>query len=249
MLSLLRTRRWLGFTLLVIVVIVAFGLLSRWQWSRAEEHRQERIALAQALAQAPVAFAELPDEPEEWLPVTVTGTYGDAQAAVRKRPLNGTNGFWVMTPMSTASGLTVWVNRGWIPVSGDALSTPELPAPPTGTVEVSGLLRYYEDVDPEVNAGLPAGQITAPGLAALPEVPQPAAAYVQLVSSSPEQDGLTVIPPPEAEMDESRNISYAVQWALFAMVAIVGWFFFLRREAREDADIASKEKEHAWISD
>jgi len=42
--SLLRTPRWLGFTVLVIVAIVGFGLLSSWQWSRAEEERQARNA-------------------------------------------------------------------------------------------------------------------------------------------------------------------------------------------------------------
>jgi len=238
-LSLLRTRRWLGFTVLVIVAIVGFGLLSRWQWSRAEEHRLERIALAEALAKPPVPFAELPEQPEQWLPVTVSGSYLDVQAAVRKRPLNGTNGFWVMTPIRISNGTSVWVNRGWLPVSGDALSTPDLPAPPSGTVVVTGLLRPYEDAGADANAGLPVGQVVAPALAALPEVPQPSNAYVQLVSSSPAQDGLTVVPPPEAEMDESRNISYAVQWLLFAVVAIVGWFFFLRREAREDAERAA----------
>jgi cytochrome oxidase assembly protein ShyY1 len=35
-------------------------------------------------------------------------------------------------------------------------------------------------------------------------------------------------------IDEGRNISYAIQWLIFATVAIAGWFVFLRREARED---------------
>ena len=52
---------------------------------------------------------------------------------------------------------------------------------------------------------------------------------VQLISVSPGQEELVIVPLPD--IDESQNISYAVQWILFALVAIVGWFVFLRREA------------------
>jgi hypothetical protein len=41
-LTLLRTRRWQGFTAVVIVAIIAFGFLSRWQWDRAEEKQRRR---------------------------------------------------------------------------------------------------------------------------------------------------------------------------------------------------------------
>jgi cytochrome oxidase assembly protein ShyY1 len=41
---------------------------------------------------------------------------------------------------------------------------------------------------------------------------------------------LVIVPLPQ--IDEGQNISYAVQWILFALVAMVGWFVFLRREAR-----------------
>ena len=43
---------------------------------------------------------------------------------------------------------------------------------------------------------------------------------------------LRPVPPPEPT--DSRNLSYAGQWLLFAGVAIAGWFFFLRREALDD---------------
>ena len=39
MLAALRTRRWQGFTVVVLVAIIGFGFLSRWQWQRAEEKR------------------------------------------------------------------------------------------------------------------------------------------------------------------------------------------------------------------
>jgi cytochrome oxidase assembly protein ShyY1 len=54
--------------------------------------------------------------------------------------------------------------------------------------------------------------------------------YLQQVDSQP-ADPLTVVPLPEP--DDLQNISYAVQWLLFAAVAIGGWYLFLRREAKE----------------
>lgn len=235
MLALLRTRRWLSFTAVVIIAIIGFGLLSRWQWQRADQHRAERLTLAAAITTAPAPL-DPGSMPAEWTSVTVSGVYlPDAQAAVRKRPLDATNGFWLMTAMRTEDGRAVWINRGWLPVGGDALDTPDFPIPPSGSVEVTGYARAFEPAASDANTGLPPGQIAAPAAALLPDVAGAADGYVQLSASDPEQSGLVTLPLPEVEVDEGRNISYAVQWILFAIIAVGGWFFFLRREAREDA--------------
>jgi cytochrome oxidase assembly protein ShyY1 len=238
---LLRTRRWLGFTALVVGAIVAFGLLSHWQWSRADQKRQERTELQSASSQPaePIASMQWRTDgtlaaEDQWRQVQADGSYlPDQQVLVRKRPLDAQNGFWVMTPLRTLTGAVVWVNRGWLPAGKDALTTPPIPPPPAGTVAVTGYLRPYESADADANTGLPRGQVAAPAPALLPAVDSDLPGYLQLVTSSPEQDGLVVLPLPE--IDEGRNVSYAIQWILFAAVAIGGWFFFLRREAVEDA--------------
>lgn len=239
MLALLKTRRWLGFTAVVVGAIVAFGLLSAWQWSRAEQHRQERLALQAAAESEPTPFAAIElgqgvAAADEWRPVLLTGSYlPGAEVVVRKRPLNAQNGFWVMSALETQEGRVVWVNRGWMPTGVDALATPVVPDPPAGAVEVTGYLRAFEDADADRNDGLPAGQVAAPAPALLPDVGADDRGYVQLTSSVPEQEALVPLPLPD--VDEGRNISYAVQWLLFAGVAMAGWYFFLQREAREDA--------------
>jgi cytochrome oxidase assembly protein ShyY1 len=233
---LLRTRRWIGFTVLVAVSITAFGVLSAWQWSRAEDRRSERESLQAASAAAPVAVTDATRAGlEEWTAVDVSGTYASEQVVVRKRPFQARNGFWVMAPLRHSSG-TIWVNRGWIPVSADALATPDIPPPPAGIVEVSGYLRSFEDADPSDNDGLPERQVAAPAPALLPDVGADPGGYLQARTSQPVDDAVIALPPPE--IDEGRNISYAVQWALFALVAICGWYYFLRREAREDVPAA-----------
>lgn len=237
---LLRTRRWLGFTAVVVGAIVAFGLLSAWQWDRADDRRSERVTLQSALdtVPAPIESIDLsagPDPGDVFRSVTTRGTYlADDQVVVRKRPLDTRNGFWLMTPMQTDAGPVVWVNRGWLPAGVDALSTPDLPAPPAGEVVVTGYLRAFDPADPGDNDGLPAGQIAGPAIELLPAMTATLPAFIQLAESDPQQDGLVVLPLPT--VDEGRNISYAIQWLLFAIVAVAGWFFFLRREAKEDAE-------------
>lgn len=229
MLDLLRTRRWITFTALVVGLIVAFGLLSRWQWHRAEERHAERMML-ETSQEAPPSQLVPGQAPDAWDPVTVTGTYeANGQVAVRRRPMDATNGFWIMAPLRTDAGDRVWVNRGWMPAVGAATQAPTLPAPPSGEVVVTGWWRDFEPGE-ATPAGLPTGMITAASSAELPQASWPG--FVQRSTSQPDDDLIAI---PRATVDESRNVSYALQWALFAAIAIIGWFVFLRREAREDA--------------
>lgn len=167
----------------------------------------------------------------EWSRYTATGEFDSSnQVVVRKRPLNGTNGFWVMTPFSAKNGSTIWVNRGWFPAKGVATAMPPIPPAPLGMQSIVGDWRIFESASPSDLEGLPVGMIPVVAPEVLP-IAQSAPGYLQLVS--PAQTALTVLPAPE--IDEGQNISYAVQWLLFAIVAIVGWFIFLRREALDDA--------------
>lgn len=231
MLALLRTRRWQGFTALVVVVIVAFGLLSRWQWSRAEEKRLEQQAQSASTAEPITPALDAP--PDEFTAVQVTGTYlPDTVRLVRQRPLEGRNGFWVMEQLETDRG-SLWVLRGWVPSGARAGDSPIPDSAATGQVVVTGFARPLADGAPLPagdRQGLPIDQVTEISTGQLPSA-DATQWYVQLRESSP-GDPLTVVP--LSEPDDLQNISYAIQWLLFAAVAIGGWFFFLRREAKEE---------------
>ena len=216
-----------------MVTIVAFGLLSRWQWSRAEFKRQERLALESAAVVNP---SPLPSDAQlrnavEWSRYTVTGEFdGTAQVVVRKRPLNGTNGFWVLTPFTAKDGSHLWINRGWMQAQGPATTMPAIPPAPSGTQSIVGDWRFFEAASASDLQGLPVGMVPAVAPEVLPAATTESG-YLQLVS--PAQPALTALAAPE--IDEGQNISYAVQWLLFAAVAMIGWFIFLRREAIDDA--------------
>lgn len=228
--SLLRTRRWIAFTALVVFAIVGFGLLSNWQWHRAEDRRTERLALNAVIDEQPVTLSAAMAEPVEWEPVLATGRYvPGATWLIRQRPLDGANGFWVVSLLSTSDG-DVWINRGWIPSGSAATAVVEPPPAPVGTVTVQGRLRWTETSPEPLPTDLPAGQASSLDPAVWGR--GTSAFYLEATASTPTEADLTPLPAPE--IDEGRNISYAVQWIIFAVVAVVGWYFFLRREARED---------------
>jgi cytochrome oxidase assembly protein ShyY1 len=230
--SLLKTRRWIAFTLLVVVAITAFGFLSRWQWERAEEERSARLAWAIQAAATPVALGDALAEPREWTPVRVSGRFDEGSTVlVRQRPLDGRNGFLVASPLDTADG-RVWVVRGWIPVTGTATGTVTVPSAPSGTVVIDARVRMSEDAGAPEPTDLPEGQVS--GLVPARLGADVTDIYLEVAASEPQDPQITRLPAPV--IDETQNISYALQWMVFAAVALTGWWYFLRREAREDRE-------------
>jgi cytochrome oxidase assembly protein ShyY1 len=242
--SLLKTKRWLGFTLVVIVAITAFGALSSWQWQRADEERLARIKLQTEIQVQPMTLNEaLTSQGQEaqmdYRPVTFSGSFlTNSTVLIRQRPLDGRNGLWVVTPMETTDGVVIWINRGWIPATQSANTIVEAPPANEGRVQVTGWLRQSEtrrnDTDATAASDLPQGQVrwldTAAlnGLAGLTTPPT----YVEATRMVPADTAVQSLPLPA--IDETQNVSYAIQWLIFALVAITGWWFFLRREAREE---------------
>ncbi len=231
MLTLLRTPRWQGFTAVVVVAIVAFGFLSRWQWDRAEQKQQQ--ALSQSISGTEAITPSPTDPLPEFTPVRLTGEYvPESLRFVRQRPLEGRNGFWVMQQLRTNDG-TVWLLRGWTPSGIRAGDSPNLPLEdPRELVTVTGVARPLPAgaaIAPQDRGGLPLDQVTDITAGQLPEA-RGVDWYLQVAMAEP-SDGL--IPVPLPENDDLQNISYAIQWLLFAAVAMGGWFFFLRREAKD----------------
>ncbi len=230
MFALLKTRRWISFTALVLVSIIGFGLLSRWQWTRADEQRVERLAISQAQV---LNSVESVNDLAEFTRVQISGSFDNQLTKlVRQRPLDGGNGYWVMTPLDTAAGKRIWVLRGWLGASTIATEVPDIPTAPTGTLNVTGAIRNFEQPLADVY-GLPDGVVAKMSIEELNTAGQGQPVdnrVVQLITSEPAAAELVIVPLPE--VDEGQNISYAVQWILFALVAIIGWFIFLRREAK-----------------
>jgi cytochrome oxidase assembly protein ShyY1 len=246
----LRQPRWLALGFLVLLVVPSFFALSRWQLSRLDDrrHLNELVLTHGSQPPAPVtdvmtAGAPLDSvgEAQKWLPVTATGRYdASREVLVRKRPLEGSNGFWVTTPLVTPDGSVLVVNRGWIAASGGATAVQAAPPPPSGEVTIVGRVQPSES-SPAQPGDLPAGQVTdldvalvtggTPGEKVFP-------GYVELTSSVPAQEGgLRALPLPD--LSDGPHLSYAVQWIFFAIVAVTGFVLLIRRE-RDYSDTTTR---------
>jgi cytochrome oxidase assembly protein ShyY1 len=235
----LFSRRWLGILAAVIVFAVACVLLADWQMHRlAGRHAANR--LIRDNLHAPVtpvddalAVGRDPAEAREWSPVRATGHWDvPHQLLVRLRPYKGDVGFYVITPLVTDGGPAVLVNRGWVPAGGGGASVPRIPAPPTGTVTVTGRLRPTEP--PASGTAPPPPQITrvdVPGIArTLPYAVY--GGFLELTAQEPKPaKAPRIIPPPEPS--EGPHLLYAVQWVLFALMGFGGYVVLARREAAD----------------
>ncbi|MFC4057123.1 SURF1 family protein [Planomonospora corallina] len=257
----LLTRRWIALHIVVLLVIPAFVFLGRWQFGRFEERSASSDRITANLAAPPVPLTELTTvggavrEQDRYRAVTATGTFDAAhQLLVRRRTQNRAVGFYVLTPLVTGEGRAVLVNRGWVRAGVTADALPEVPAPATDQVTVTGRLRPAEseestgirDLD-----GLPAGQVMLIDTAAIaPGLPYELfGGYVELTGQVP---AAAAAPEPVTEPDVGSggglNLAYGVQWWLFIGVAVGGWLLLIRREAADlkaGADEESTEKVNA----
>ncbi len=245
MLAILRQRRWLGFTVFLLVMVVLTLFLARWQWNRYQVRLAENDRLDAALSAPAVPVGELLDagpagavpplaEDLTWRSVTATGTFDQsAEVAVRRRPLEGRNGFWIMTPLVTDSGVLL-VNRGWTPADGAAAtSAPVVPPAPTGVVSLTGRLRPAEVT--EQSEAPPSGQAWAadPDQLIAPTSAPRFNAYLELTEATPPADAeLTALSTPGHR--GLNNLVYSVQWIIFGLVGVIGGWYLMRVESRRD---------------
>ncbi|RCV50775.1 SURF1 family protein [Marinitenerispora sediminis] len=248
--------RWLGIHLLAVVVVLGCFGLGYWQFIRAQEPSREVITnpveelasavdLATVLGPGDYVGQDLANEA-----VRVSGTFdAEGQVVVPALSPEGEEGYNVVAPLVTADGAAVAVDRGWLPeeqVGPDRAA----PAPPEGAVTVTGWLRPpqaentkgYSAMsvpDGEVERIAPAVLVNAwpyrlyDGYVVLGE--QAAADGAAGVEAAADA-GLRIVPPPEPPAGiqwNFRNVSYAAQWAVFGVAAIVFWVSLVRRELAE----------------
>lgn len=238
----LLTRRWLSLLGAVAVLAPTFVALGLWQLDRLEQRRDRNAGITRNIDHEPVPLDELlslsqpVDKPIEWRQVTMTGRYDAGRTVlVRNRTStdNGPPGFHVLVPLVAGTGAALLVDRGWIPYGQTATETPTPPAPPSGPVTVVGRLRPTEHGG--IGAGLPTGQV------ARFDVPEIGASlpydvydgFAELVSENPSPASAPT-PLDEPSPSDGPHLSYAVQWFVFAAIAVSGFCYLFVREAREE---------------
>ncbi len=238
----LFSSKWLGYLLLAAIFASACVFLGRWQMDRRAETLAEINRVVTNYSAAPIAFADAReqfntlDPAMEWTQVELKGTYlVDGQRVVRNRPLNGQPGYEVVVPFRLASGETVVVDRGWLPIGNKNPGAPDsVPEPPAGDVTAVVRLKHPE---PELQRGAPEGQLASIDLAAYSAqlgYPLLTGAYGQLASETPPAAEMP-FPFPKPSTEEGTHLSYSLQWFAFGVLMFVGFGYAARQQARNAA--------------
>jgi cytochrome oxidase assembly protein ShyY1 len=232
--------RWLALLLVVLLAATGMAWLGQWQLERARLHGREPAEKAeQRQAAATPKPLEQVVRPRQTFPkdavntrVTATGRWdGARRLLVAGRDEGGRSGFWVLVPLRLDDGSAVPVVRGWVASATD----PAASSATDQATTVVGLLQPTEpptDRAPGQAAGLPAGQIdrvAAPTLVEAWSYPLITGFVVQQTEAPPAAPLPRAVPPPRpAQGLDLRNLSYALQWWLFAGFGLWGWWRLVR---------------------
>lgn len=242
--------RWLALLALVLLAASIMAWLGQWQLDRARENggdqqKQEQARPPTPLDQVMHARQTFPGRAAK-LPVSASGTWdGDHQLLVADRRATtsmegdtaGPRGFWVLTPLRLPDGSAVAVVRGWVPSADDPAAARS--AVPDGQVSVTGLLLPSEPPDdahvPGRGTGLPAGQTDLVDVTQLIKVwPHPLlTGFILLGGQTPAASGvptrLVALQAGDSAM-ALQNVSYAIQWFLFAGFGMYIWWRLVRED-------------------
>ena len=245
----LFSSKWLGYLLLAAIFATACVFLGRWQMDRRAETLAEINRVVSNYSATPIPFAQARDQfnqldpAREWTQVELKGTYDAAgQRIVRNRPLNGQPGYEVVVPFRLATGETVVIDRGWLPIGNKNPGSPDsVPAPPSGEVTAVVRLKHGE---PELQRGAPEGQLASIDLATYAAqlgYPLLTGAYGQLASETPASADMPVAFP-KPSTDEGTHLSYSLPWFAFGVLMFVGFGYAARQQARNAAIDAEDEE-------
>jgi cytochrome oxidase assembly protein ShyY1 len=246
----LFSSKWLGYLLLAAIFASACVFLGRWQMDRRAETLAEINRVVTNYSAAPIPFTDVReqfntlDPAMEWTQVELKGTYlVEGQRVVRNRPLNGQPGYEVVVPFRLASGETVVVDRGWLPIGNKNPGAPDsVPEPPAGDVTAVVRLKHPE---PELQRGAPEGQLASIDLTAYSAqlgYPLLTGAYGQLASETPPAAEMP-FPFPKPSTEEGTHLSYSLQWFAFGVLMFVGFGYAARQQARNAAIDAEDDDE------
>ena len=239
--------RWAGLVVFVAVLGTVFVSLGQWQLDRLEQ-RRARNAATVANEQRPVRpMAEVFTRPitdaDQWQRVEAVGTFvADQQLIVRYRSNGDDEGYEVVTPLRTASGV-VLVDRGFVATPQGVRIPSSAPPPPAGEVRVIGHVRRNEQgrraattpVDDQLRLINSDAIGAALGYSLLN-------GYIGLLEVAPPQPG-GLVPVELPEINEGPHFWYAMQWFGFTAVALAGIVVFIRadlRARREEAEARSQ---------
>lgn len=220
-------------TVLAAGFVIATTSLGFWQLRRLAQRRAQNAEVIARLAQPPLQIRQLSHDSAalHYHRVVLNGVYDFAhEFKVTERTRNGSPGVNIITPLYIAGTDTVvLVNRGWV-YAPDGVTVDLTPWREADSLTGTGYARPLFKPFPgsAVLRGRPDAFRWLDLTALRSRLPYPVFPFVIVLEGDDAVHGkiLPRIPPPP--LDEGPHRSYAIQWFSFAIIAVVGMFFFLR---------------------
>lgn len=235
-----KRPKWIVLHLVVLGIAALFAALGMWQLERLDERRQHNALVRERQNAPAVAASELSvDDDHAWHRVEATGTYDTSEEVLLQgKARDGRPGSHVLTPLVTADGRAVLVDRGWVPLEMDDPPVTEA-APPPGEIHLSGTLLPDRPASTLGPKNPDTGEVTKLNRLdvsrledQMPYTLLPNA--LLLGAQDPPQSGDLPAPGELPELSEGPHLSYAFQWFAFIAIGLIGYAALLRKEARRE---------------
>lgn len=221
----MNRNRIIGLWLISVLVFAGTLVAANWQYNRHVERSSSSDSITNKLNQSLKILDGDDRGLSAWQPVKVTGVLASSGPLIRNRPLEGRNGLWATSTITTQTGNSYPVLIGWIPATSDATTVIESPAFTSATIEITGILRELEE--PEFASDLPTGQFLTMDKQTLKTDKN---FFVQILSAepAPSADQISFVPVPN--ISNGPHFFYAIQWIIFGLIALVGTFWLIRSD-------------------
>jgi cytochrome oxidase assembly protein ShyY1 len=226
--------KWILSHLLVLAIVVLFVNLGFWQLRRLDQRKAFNDTIRTALAEGPRPLTP-GVVPDEWQRVELRGTFRPGtDVLVANRAQNDETGYWVLSAFDTAEG-TVVVDRGFVARSLVAQGSLQQSVPPAGEVSLVGTVQksrhgvFATSVGP--SKVIEISQVDVPKLAERWGTTSILPFWVHATTAQ----GSPLDAVRDPTLNNGPHLSYAIQWFIFATIAVIGYPLILRRNARARA--------------
>ncbi|MBB4952374.1 surfeit locus 1 family protein [Agrobacterium vitis] len=243
--SLTRTAVLCAFLLLACACFVALGIwqIERLAWKRDLIARVDaRVHALPVSAPSAADWPSINRENDEYRRVQVSGTFDNSKESFVFASTELGSGYWVLTPLKTADGNTVLINRGFVPPDRKDPTT-RTEAQSSDPVTITGLLRLSE----------PGGTLLRSN------GPQADRWYSRDVAAIAAKRNLTRVAPYFIDADKSASnaaypvggmtqirfpnshLQYAITWFVMAIMSLGFLWFLLRQPIKNTEDLSDSE--------
>lgn len=234
-------RRILLFCALAIVAATLFLRLGFWQVARLKERQAWNANFTRQQTTRPVDFRRLPPDTAaaHYRGVQITGRFDYGHELILSpRTRRGSPGVELLTPVRLdGTDTVVLVNRGWV-YSPDAATVDQARWREGDSANLLAYVQLYAADTAMVKAANPRviRRVTRAELAA--RLPYPVAPYF-LIAVGDTADLLHPARRDLPALDEGPHRDYAIQWFIFAAIAVVGAGIVAWRDRTRAAPVRS----------